>query len=87
MTSVFRGGNVGRDAIGNGSGTKGKGSVYGSARGGKRRNAREAVKYASDLDLEETHCRGGSERERLIGPAQRPRKRKNKRYRVPNAEY
>jgi YidC/Oxa1 family membrane protein insertase len=77
MASVLRGGNVGRDAIGNGSGTKGKGSVYGSARGGNGETAREAVKYASDL--EEDTAGAGASANGSSGPAQLPRKRKNKR--------
>ncbi|HYP19884.1 MAG TPA: YidC/Oxa1 family membrane protein insertase [Chloroflexia bacterium] len=84
--SVLRGGNVGRDAIDNGAAgqrNKGRGSVYGSAQvddGETEGEApRGAAKYASDLDLVEGTAGAASARSGGAGPAQLPRKRKNKR--------
>lgn len=81
--SVLRGGNVGREAIENGSGSgprgKGKGSVYGSARGENGETPRRTAKYASDMDLEEDAAGAGTASNGASGPAQLPRKRKNKR--------
>ncbi|HEX8600515.1 MAG TPA: membrane protein insertase YidC [Chloroflexia bacterium] len=85
-TSVLRGGNTGRDAIGNGSGgeqkSKGRGSVYGSAQAENDETPRGAAKYASDVDLEEDiagAATSGTSGNGASAPAQLPRKRKNKR--------
>ncbi len=85
-TSVLRGGNAGRDAIGNGSGggerPRGRGSVYGSAQSENGEATKRTAKYASDVDLEEDTAgagTSGTSANGASGPAQLPRKRKNKR--------
>jgi YidC/Oxa1 family membrane protein insertase len=82
-TSVLRGGNAGRDAIGNGSGgeqkSKGRGSVYGSAQAENGETPGGAAKYASDVDLEEDIAGAATSGNGASAPAQLPRKRKNKR--------
>jgi hypothetical protein len=80
--SVLRGGNVGRDAIENGATSgqrgKGRGSVYGSAQEANGETPRNGAKYASDLDLVEGTAGAASGTNGASGPAQLPRKRKNK---------
>lgn len=82
-SSVLRGGNVGRDAIETGPGAglraKGRGSVYGSAQSENGETSRSTVKYASDLDLVEEADGATARTNGASGPAQLPRKRKNKR--------
>ncbi|MEA2575370.1 MAG: YidC/Oxa1 family rane protein insertase [Chloroflexia bacterium] len=82
-SSVLRGGNVGRDAIENGSGGeqrgKGRGSVYGSSQPENGETPRRSARYASDVDLEEDTAGAGTSSNGASGPAQLPRKRKNKR--------